>query len=186
MCATYRALCRHGYADLTMQGIADEWEKSKAALHYHYDTKQGLLLSFLDYLFDEYRERVADPVGGDAGERLYAFLDASLEPAERNAYEEFQTAVLEIKAQAPYDPAFRERLADFDRFMRRRVRELVAAGVDDGSVRSDVDPDAAAATLVTLLNGAHTRRVTLGAPVDEVRRPLYDYVETQLTVEARE
>ncbi|MEF8974259.1 MAG: helix-turn-helix domain-containing protein, partial [Haloarcula sp.] len=38
MDATYRALCTHGYADLTMQDIADESDKSKAALHYHYDS----------------------------------------------------------------------------------------------------------------------------------------------------
>ena len=35
--ATCRALCEHGYADLTMQDIADESNKSTAALHYHYD-----------------------------------------------------------------------------------------------------------------------------------------------------
>jgi AcrR family transcriptional regulator len=28
MSATYRALCAHGYADLTMQDIADETDKS--------------------------------------------------------------------------------------------------------------------------------------------------------------
>ncbi|WP_423751601.1 TetR/AcrR family transcriptional regulator [Salinirarus marinus] len=181
MCATYRALCRHGYADLTMQDIADEWNKSKAALHYHYDTKQGLLLSFLDYLFDQYRRRVADPSGDDARERLLSFLDASLAPSDRDASREFQTAALEIKAQAPYEGAFRDRLVELDEFVRRRVRELVAAGVEDGSIRGDVDPAAAATTVVTLLDGAHTRRVALGASVDEVRQPLYEYVENRLT-----
>ncbi|MFC6988837.1 TetR/AcrR family transcriptional regulator [Haloplanus sp. GCM10025708] len=140
MCATYRALCRHGYADLTMQDIADEWNKSKAALHYHYDTKQGLLLSFLDYLFDQYRRRVADPSGDDARERLLSFLDASLAPSDRDASREFQTAALEIKAQAPYEGAFRDRLVELDEFVRRRVRELVAAGVEDGSIRGTSTP----------------------------------------------
>ena len=32
--ATCRALCEHGYADLTMQDVADESDKSTAALHY--------------------------------------------------------------------------------------------------------------------------------------------------------
>ncbi|GAA0475047.1 hypothetical protein GCM10008985_34420 [Halococcus dombrowskii] len=50
MDATYRALCKHGYAALRMQDIADETTKSKAALHYHYDSKHDLLLSFLDYI----------------------------------------------------------------------------------------------------------------------------------------
>ncbi|MFB6124234.1 MAG: TetR/AcrR family transcriptional regulator [Haloferacaceae archaeon] len=186
MCATYRALCRHGYADLTMQDIADEWDKSKAALHYHYDTKRGLLLAFLDYLFDQYRRRVADPAGDDARERLRSFLDASLAPSDRDANQEFQTAALEIRAQSPYVGEFRDRLVELDAFIRRRVRELVAAGVDDGSIGADVDPDAAAATIVTLLDGAHTRRVALDASVEEVQRPLYDYVEGQLAAEGGE
>ncbi|HET7323460.1 MAG TPA: helix-turn-helix domain-containing protein, partial [Halococcus sp.] len=58
MHATYRALCKHGYANLTMQDIADESTKSKAALHYHYDTKQDLLLAFLSFLYERFEERL--------------------------------------------------------------------------------------------------------------------------------
>jgi len=55
--ATYRALCTHGYADLTMQDIAAESTKSKGTLHYHFEGKQDLLESFLAFLLNRFEER---------------------------------------------------------------------------------------------------------------------------------
>jgi AcrR family transcriptional regulator len=162
MCATYRALCRHGYADLTMQDIADEWEKSKAALHYHYDTKRGLLLAFLDHLFESYTARVADPGEGDAVDRLRGLLDDALDPPRTAAGEELRTALFEIKARAPHDDDFRTRLERFDRYLHGEVERIVADGVETGVFRSDVDPATTATLLVTFVDGGHSRRIVLG------------------------
>lgn len=176
MCATYRALCRHGYADLTMQDIADEWAKSKAALHYHYDTKRGLLLAFLDHLFESYTERVADPAEGTPRERLDGLVAAALDPPRADATRELRTALFEVKAQAPHDGAFRERLERFDRYLQAEIRGVVGAGVESGAFRADVDPDEVATLLVTLVNGAHSRRVVIGddAGVPETIRSFAD------------
>ena len=46
MSATYEALCEHGYAALTVERIASELGKSTAAIHYHYETKDELLVAF--------------------------------------------------------------------------------------------------------------------------------------------
>jgi len=182
MCATYRALCRHGYADLTMQDIADEWSKSKAALHYHYDTKRGLLLAFLDHLFESYTDRVADADEGTPRERLHALVGDALDPPRAGAARELRTALFEVKAQAPHDDAFRERLERFDRYLHDEIRGIVGDGVDDGTF-VDVDPSEVATLLVTFVNGAHSRRVTLGedggAP-DAIR----SYIDAHLVAEA--
>ncbi|MFB6101257.1 MAG: TetR/AcrR family transcriptional regulator [Haloplanus sp.] len=162
MCATYRALCRHGYADLTMQDIADEWSKSKAALHYHYDTKRGLLLAFLDHLYDGYTDRVVAPAEGTPADRLLSLLDAALDPPRTDATRELRTALFEVKAQAPYDEDFRERLERFDRYLHDEIRSVVADGVESGAFRADIDPESTATLLVTLVNGAQSRRVALG------------------------
>ncbi|MEF8774483.1 MAG: helix-turn-helix domain-containing protein, partial [Halobacteriales archaeon] len=45
MAATYRALCEHGYADLTIQQIGAEFEKSTSLLYHHYDGKDELLVA---------------------------------------------------------------------------------------------------------------------------------------------
>ena len=179
--ATYRALCAHGYASLTMQDIADETDVSKAALHYHYDTKHDLLVSFLDYLYAEFTDRVRDPAGEDPVERLEAFIDDVLVPPEPDEDERvaFGTAMLELKAQAPYDEDVRERLERFDSFLHEQARTLIAEGTEAGEFR-DVNPDDTARFLVTVLDGAGTKRVSVGQDTGCTRRMLHSYVETNL------
>lgn len=179
--ATYRALCSHGYASLTMQDIADETDVSKATLHYHYDSKHDLLVSFLDYLYAEFTDRVRDPEGSAPTERLEAFIDDVLVPPEPTEDERvaFGTALLELKAQAPYDEDVRERLKRFDNFLYGQARGLVTEGIETGEFRA-VDPGDTARFLVTTLDGAGTKRVSVGQDTDCTRRMLRSYVETHL------
>lgn len=185
MKATYRALCDHGYAELTMQDIADETDKSKAALHYHYDSKHDLLVAFLEYLYEEFTDRVADPAGETASERLEAFIHDVLSPSTANADERvaFRTALLELKAQAPYNDDIRERLEAVDQFLFERVRGYVVDGIDTGEFR-DVDPDDTARFIVTALDGAQTKQVAVGQDIDCTQRMLDSYVETHLQTTA--
>ncbi|WP_123539313.1 TetR/AcrR family transcriptional regulator [Halosimplex salinum] len=178
--ATYRALCRHGYADLTMQDIADESDKSKASLHYHYDTKEDLLLAFLDHLYDSFTEKFAETEGDHAVDRLVTFVDEVLCQSDVEGAEEFQTAYLEIKAQAPYVEAYRDQLERVDAFVRDRVREIVADGIDEGVVRSDVDPRDTAAFVATLIDGVNTRRVAIGETDGSTRNTFLAYVRENL------
>ncbi|MEF8843375.1 MAG: TetR/AcrR family transcriptional regulator [Haloarculaceae archaeon] len=121
MRATYCALCKHDYASLTTQDIADESDLSKAALHYHYDSKADLLRAFLEYLLDSFRER------------------ATAETADEGPFE--------------------------------RVRTLV------GLLFEPPGGDADAEFVVTVSNGAHTRRVALGRTTDCAETQLLDYLE---------
>jgi AcrR family transcriptional regulator len=81
--ATRQALCKHGYADLTMQAIADESTKSKACLHYHYDTKAELLSALFDHLLGQFLDQVAIEQYDDPDEQLRRLVDAN--PPGRSA-----------------------------------------------------------------------------------------------------
>jgi AcrR family transcriptional regulator len=177
--ATYSALCKHGYANLTMQDIADESTKSKAALHYHYDTKQDLLLAFLSYLYERFEERLRAPEGENPRERLIAVIDAALSPPQRDEQLAFQTAFLEIKTQVPYNEGFEERIAQFDDLLHERCRSIVAEGIESGVFR-ETDPDAVATFFVTLFNGDHVLWVTANQSSDATRGLFVDYIESQL------
>jgi AcrR family transcriptional regulator len=180
MRATYRALCEHGYAALTMQDIADESDKSTAALHYHYDTKEALLLAFLEYLYESFTEKYATVDGANAVERLVAFVDEILCQTDAAEAEQFQTALLEIRAQAPYSAAYRERLVEFDEFVSDRVEGIVAEGIEEGTIRADVDPADTAAFVATLIDGVNTRRTTIGDTGGGTRRTFVAYVHDHL------
>ena len=182
MCATYRALCRHGYADLTMQDIADESEKSKAALHYHYDSKHELLCAFLEYLYDRFVEKTSDLDCSTPEARLRSLVDVVLAKSGDDA-EGFETALLEIRAQAPYEPGFRERLTRFEEHLVGELSDILEAGVADGTFREGIEPADTARFLVTVLTGAATERVTVGRSVECTQRMLHDYIERQLLTE---
>lgn len=184
MCATYRALCANGYADLTMQDIADESEKSKAALHYHYDSKHDLLCAFLEYLYEGFVERTSDIDATDPHERLLAFVDVVLaKSGDEGEVEGFETALLEIRAQAPYEPGFRERLTKFEGYLVEELTTILEDGVVDGTFQDDIDPVDTARFLVTVLTGASTERVTVGRSIECTQRMLREYVQRNLLAE---
>ncbi|WP_324756314.1 TetR/AcrR family transcriptional regulator [Haloarcula sp. GH36] len=185
MGATYRALCAHGYADLTMQDIADESERSKAALHYHYDSKHELLCAFLEYLYDGFVERTGVPDDGTPRERLLDLIDDVLDKPDGDD-QEFGTAILEIRAQAPYEPGFRERLTRFDDYLIDELTAIIEAGIEDGSFDPELEPDDTAQFIVTVLTGAATERVTTGRPVACTKQMLTEYVETHLLADPQE
>jgi AcrR family transcriptional regulator len=176
--ATHRALREHGYAEVRMQDIADETDLSKAAIHYHYDCKHDLLLAFLEHLYEQFEARIDDPDGDTPAERLHALVDALL--VERSETPAFRTALLEIKAQAPYDDAFRDRLRRFDDAFSTAVSDLVSEGIADGTLRDDIDPDTVASALTTFMNGAQTRHAGVGHPPAASAATLHSYIETTL------
>lgn len=169
--ATYRALCRHGYANLTMQHIADECGKSTSLLHYHYDTKQDLLRAFLDYIVDQFAEKVRVSDAVDPAERLLEFIDWFVFDEDDAERRDFHRAMLELKAQAPHNEAFREQLLRSDRAVRGAIAEIIEDGIEQGVFR-EVDPDRTAALVFAALDGARMRQITLG--LDDYTRTVTD------------
>ncbi|WP_226041904.1 TetR/AcrR family transcriptional regulator [Natrinema sp. DC36] len=181
--ATYRALCTHGYAELTMQDIAEDSTKSKGTLHYHFEGKQDLLESFLEFLLNRFEERTEMIPGETPAERLHEFLEELLTTTDEESAEEFRTAILEIKAQAPYNEVYREKLSAFDRALQARIATLVADGLEAGEFRADIDPDETADFLVTLFHGAQTRAAAVDRPPERTRQYVHEYIDETLRLD---
>ena len=185
--ATYRALCANGFASLTMQDIADEADKSTSLLHYHYDTKQDLLVAFLRYLIDRFEERFEDTEDEDPEKRLRGFVSRMLpEEGERGEeeYDRFGLAILEVRMQAPYEDAYREQLRTNMKVIRTRLADVIREGIEAGTFR-DVDADRTARLIVDAFDGARSERVTMGwdeAPAD-VAAALEEFVFSTLVLE---
>ncbi|WP_435153565.1 TetR/AcrR family transcriptional regulator [Haladaptatus sp. DFWS20] len=183
MRATYCALCKHGYADLTMQDIAEEFEKSKSLIHYHYETKEDLFVAFLDYLFDHFRDHVESIESDDPAERLRQLLDLFQSGASDDENRDFHVAILEIRAQAPYSEAYQEQLHQNDRFLHELVADIVREGIEADQFKS-VDPEVAATTLLATVDGLRVRRTTLG--VDSADSAVHDLLTRYLGWEREE
>jgi len=175
MRATYLALCEHGYADLTVQRIGDQFPKSNSLVYHHYDSKDGLLLDFLGFMLDRFEEEMPFEDVDDPGEHLDAVLDhvfATPLPDERR---EFVRAMVELRAQAANDERYREQFTRHDRFFTERIAAIVDAGIERGVFQS-VDADAVATLLVTTINGSMTQRVTSAETVAATVREQTDSV----------
>lgn len=187
MGSTYRALCEHGYAALTMQDIADELGKSTSLLHYHFDTKDELLVAFIDHLLEEFEERIETSADDPPDERLAEFLDQFVfAPDDERAA--FHTALLELRSQAPFNDAYREQLRRSDELTRETLENIIEDGIEAGVFRADADPEAVAQLLFATLDGARVRQVTLmeAGYAASVREALYEHVIDDLLVEETE
>lgn len=158
MRATYRALSTHGYAGLTMKRIADEYGKSTAAIHYHYDTKDDLLAAFLDFILDQFKDTVHEVETTDPEERLELLLDQLLVNADDHP--DLLIAMLAMRSQAPYNESFSERFQQNDVYVRYLLETVIDQGIDEG-VFADADAEHVARALMTIVDGARTRAVVL-------------------------
>jgi len=184
MRATYDALRKHGYADLTVERIGEEFSKSKSLVYNYYDGKDDLLVGLLEFLLAQFESGVPEGDQPDAHERLRTVLDHALPESLDPERREFACAMTELRAQAPHDAAYREQFTRTDRFFRENVVEIVRDGISEGVFR-DVDPERTASFLLATVHGARDQRVTTDdeAVAVAARRELTEYVRTRLLVE---
>jgi len=154
MDATYNALCKHGYADLSIQKIADESDKGKSLIYYHYNDKEDLMLAFLDYMGDHIKQDQIDLEETKPENRLDDFLDMALGIEEDEQWE-FHKAFLEVKAQAPHNSKFAEKFKQIDSLILDNITEILE--------ELDVEePDIIADILVSCIEGTVMRKVSTG------------------------
>ncbi|WP_135852289.1 TetR/AcrR family transcriptional regulator [Halorussus salinus] len=156
--ATYQALVKHGYADLTIQRIADEFSKSKSLLYHHHDGKDDLLVDFLEFVLDHFEEGITLSEGANPDERLRSLV-GSLAAPDDGPSEEFVGVVVELRMQAVHDDDYAAHFTRSNEFFRDHIAGIVADGIEAGLFR-EVDPDRTASFLLTLANGAMTDCVT--------------------------
>ena len=170
--AAYRALCEHGYADITITRIGEEFDKSPSLVYHHYDGKDELLLDLLEFLLDGFEASIS--AGGfelSPRERIDAYVAATTDPdtidGEHAPDGQFLTAMVELRAQAANDDAYRDHFDRSDRvfhaFLEQSLREAAAergSGGGEATVTKPIDPAEAAATLQTVATGGMVRWAT--------------------------
>jgi AcrR family transcriptional regulator len=179
MQATYRALREHGYADLTIKRIAEEYGKSTAAVHYYYDTKDDLLAAFLDYLLEQFVDSIHDVETTNPEERLALLLDELLVKPQENP--DLSIALLEMRSQAPYKETFRDRFRQNDEYIRYLLKAVINHGIDEG-VFNDVDAEHVTRSLLMIIDGARTRAVMLDdtGELETARQTASEYADAML------
>lgn len=159
MNATYVALCEHGYSDLTIQRIGDEFAKSKSLLYHHYDTKNDLLLDFLEFMLDRFEDQIPPQQEGRYDEHIEEVARGTFESDDIEENIDFTKALVELRAQAVHDEEFQEYFARTDHFLRKYLTHTIRSGIEQGVFR-DVDPQETAALFMIMINGSMVQRAT--------------------------
>lgn len=182
--AVRRALAKHGYARLTTKKVAAESEKSEAFFFYHYDTKDDLVVAFLDWATEHSAERLAAIDADDPVTRLFVACAVLLGDNEDADDRGINVAVMELLAHAPHDEAFHDRLSAYERSVIDELAAILTAGIDAGVFR-DVDPEATAAYLLMTTDGTTGAVMALGMTDvgEQVRERLFDYLASTVLAE---
>ena len=189
MGATYRALCEHGYAELTIQRISDQFPKSKSLLYHHYDSKDELLVEFLSFVLD-HLESTTPQDDDDPIETLQGLLDYLLPTEPSTEQQQFRRAIIELRAQAATDPEYRAQFARSTTYFEDRFAAIIEHGCEAGVFRA-VDAGRVATLIVTTIDGAMLREATTDPDhaqpaMSRLRAELTDYIERRLLDAERE
>jgi len=165
MQASYRALCEHGYDDLTMRDISAEFEKSRPLIHYHYDSKEHLLGAVLEWMIDRYEAVMREKVDADGSPRemLETFIDVALTGPDDPDFDHwaFFTALLEFRSRAHRNDRIQQAVVTSYDYAVGLIREIITAGIEAGEFH-EVDADAAAHFLFLSTDAIRVRRITNG------------------------
>jgi AcrR family transcriptional regulator len=157
MQATYRALVESGYAELSISDIADNFEGSQSLIYYHYESKDELLVEFLDHLLDELDEELETIDSKSPTERFRSIVDLLLPASTDVEAFAFQQALLEIRVQTPYHEPYAERFERLDEELLTLFRETIAAIQEDSD--DSISTNRMADRLLTEFYGGHYRHV---------------------------
>ncbi|WP_210423561.1 TetR/AcrR family transcriptional regulator [Halorussus marinus] len=161
--ATFRALSEHGYSDLRVRDIGEEFEKSRTLIHYHFDGKHDLISSFLEYLIGQYESQ--SKLGDDENpwEALDGRIDQCLlgpELGERFDHWERMKVYHELFAQAQHNEAHREAFNEHYEVIRGNIEHVLRAGIERGSFRA-VDVEDTSQFITDVIHAARARRISL-------------------------
>jgi len=186
MAATYRALTEYGYANLTVQRIADEFGKSKSLLYHHYDGKDDILTGFLEFALDHFEDGLAPTESNRPEERLRTLFDVMV-GVDSDVDEEFIGVLVELRAQAVNDFEYRDQFRKNSDFFRDHIADIVRDGIEENVFR-EVDPEQTASFLLTVINGGITERTTTANREAGrcIRAELDEYVEARLLADERD
>jgi AcrR family transcriptional regulator len=178
--ATRSALRSHSYSELSIQDIADEFEKSKSLLYHHYDGKDEILLDFLDHILEGFQEEALSEnekgIKEEFREKAFMAFDICEECS-------FMKTLTELRTQALRDERFREKFDRFEELYTGELTDLLEEGQKEGLFQEGFDPEQLAAFINFLNYEALVRRAT-DSPVEKTREELETYLKLRVFKQA--
>lgn len=153
--ATYDALCLHGYAELSIKKIADEFGRGKSLIYYHYEDREDLMLSFLEFMKSNLEEGHLEISDLKPEKRLDILLEKGLSIEDEEMWE-FRKALMEMRAQTPHSEEFSRKFEEIDELVLEKYKSVL----DDLGFE---EPANEAEFLFSTVEGYMTRKISYGS-----------------------
>lgn len=179
--ATRRAFAEHGYANLSMAKIAAESEYSQSLLHYHFDTKAGLVSFFIR---SERRgfERFLESLPTNPATRFEIVRSAVID-LEYLREHDLAAAYVELYGHAAQSEPIREALCAFDDTLYVSLRESLVDAAEAGVL--DVENPERAARALFAFHESALVRAAVGCDVSDLDASLGEFVIDELRADDR-
>lgn len=128
-----------GYDATSIGDLSAELGVTKSAIYHHFPSKESLLSAALDEALDGLSRAVAEAVTSRDGESAHERLRRTVAASVRIliTHQPAVTLLLRVRGNSPTEQAALARRRQVDDQLAR----LVAAAVDEGSLRAPVSPD---------------------------------------------
>ncbi|TKX74444.1 TetR/AcrR family transcriptional regulator [Halorubrum sp. GN11_10-6_MGM] len=180
--ATYTALLKHGYADLSIARIGDELDRSKASIYHYYDSKDDLLVALLEFTVDEFEASLATDSHQNPAEDLKRLIATLLSPQPVADDYEYQAVLVGFRSQAITDTRIRAQFTQAHDRLANTIQELIERGIAEG-VFDEVNPSQVTEYILATITGVMSGRVTTDREdaVAAAHTSLLHYIDSELT-----
>jgi AcrR family transcriptional regulator len=177
--ATFEALIEHGYADVSISKIAAHFSKSQSLLYYHYENKDEIMVSFLQFALDEFFREFDPSDGGRPAEDMNELIEYMFPSAEADTERTaFLRIFVELRSQAISNGTFMEIISDIDAQLVVAIEEILARGVEAGTYACE-DTHRTAQFVYAVVSGSMLLETTSeGVESDAVRTMLRAYLDS--------
>ena len=152
--ALIRVMAKRGYDGASVADVAKAARLTPGLVHYHFESKQEILLLALERLVSRHLEKLdarLTQAAGDASAQLHAFIDFHLGLGADQDPEALACWIL-LSGEALREPKVGSALEAALGAMTERLHATIRRGVEQG-VFACARPDAAASALVATIQG---------------------------------
>ena len=168
--ATWAVIAQRGVHGLRVEDAAEAVGVANATVYYHFGDRAGLLAATMDYNDSSALSSPTRHASGTGLDRVTASLIGDLGDSKR--VRDNDIVWNDLNAAAVFDDDLRARISQISRQWVGDVADMIRQGIEDGSVRSDVDPAEVAEALTALQGGLITRYLVGAVPRARARSVL--------------
>lgn len=151
--AAIAAIAERGIEGLRTRDVAERAGVNISTLHYHFGTKEQLLLAVLDHVRATLASSLQQeaPTVRTARQALRAHFDAAFRTFRRNP--DFATVLQELRVRARRDRLARDAFRAIQSQWNGIVDQILERAARDGEMRHALDPRAGAAVITSFIIG---------------------------------